>query len=168
MLLGASIAVSIGVASIAVMWAMGGTKLLIMLVQRMWMGGTSFPLLAVPFFILAGNLMNRGGVTIRIFNVARVLVGGIRGGLAHMTAMEATPMLTAMEAPSSINATMARSTTTENILRLPLLPARQTSRCRPCGKAGSHETRLPLARGLHVAEELAPGLVTDPFLQLGV
>ncbi|HTX55158.1 MAG TPA: TRAP transporter large permease [Candidatus Baltobacteraceae bacterium] len=84
MLCGASIAVSIGVASIAVMWAMGGSKLLIMLVQRMWMGGTSFPLLAVPFFILAGNLMNRGGVTIRIFDVARVLVGGIRGGLAHM------------------------------------------------------------------------------------
>ena len=89
MLLGTSIAVSIGVASIAVMWAMGGSKLLIMLVQRMWMGGTSFPLLAVPFFILAGNLMNRGGVTIRIFNVARAVVGGIRGGLAHMVIVAA-------------------------------------------------------------------------------
>jgi tripartite ATP-independent transporter DctM subunit len=71
------------------MWAMGGTKLLIMLVQRMWMGGTSFPLLAVPFFVLAGNLMNRGGVTNRIFDVARVLVGGIRGGLAHMVIVAA-------------------------------------------------------------------------------
>jgi tripartite ATP-independent transporter DctM subunit len=51
--------------------------------QRMVGGLDSFPLLAVPFFILAGNLMNSGGITDRLVAFARVLVGRITGGLAH-------------------------------------------------------------------------------------
>jgi len=51
--------------------------------QRMFTGIDSFPLMAVPFFILAGDLMNRGGTTIRLINFANSLVGHIRGGLAH-------------------------------------------------------------------------------------
>ena len=66
------------------MYATGGTDLLQMLIQRMWSGATSFPLLAVPFFTLAGNLMNTGGVTRRIFSVANVMVGRVHGGLAHV------------------------------------------------------------------------------------
>lgn len=56
---------------------------LIMVVQRMVEGLDNFPLLAVPFFILAGNLMNTGGITDRLVIFARVLVGHITGGLAH-------------------------------------------------------------------------------------
>jgi len=48
---------------------------------RMFGGIDSFPLLAVPFFILAGELLNIGGVTTRLVNLAKVLVGHIRGGL---------------------------------------------------------------------------------------
>jgi C4-dicarboxylate transporter DctM subunit len=51
--------------------------------QRMVGGLDSFPLLAVPFFILAGNLMNSGGITERLVTFARVLVGRVTGGLAH-------------------------------------------------------------------------------------
>ncbi|MDD3513329.1 MAG: TRAP transporter large permease, partial [Synergistaceae bacterium] len=51
--------------------------------QRMFTGIDSFPLMAVPFFILAGDLMNRGGTTVRIIGFANSLVGHIRGGLAH-------------------------------------------------------------------------------------
>ncbi len=51
--------------------------------QRMFTGIDSFPLMAVPFFILAGDLMNRGGTTIRLINFANSLVGHIRGGLGH-------------------------------------------------------------------------------------
>ena len=51
--------------------------------QRMVVGLDNFPLLAVPFFILAGNLMNSGGITDRLVAFARVLVGTITGGLAH-------------------------------------------------------------------------------------
>jgi tripartite ATP-independent transporter DctM subunit len=54
------------------------------LVQRMIGGIDTFPLLAIPFFILAGNLMNTGGVTERLVRFSRALVGHIRGGLAHV------------------------------------------------------------------------------------
>src|SRR6195952_1269152 len=54
------------------------------LAQRMIAGVESFPLLAVPFFILAGNLMNIAGVTGRIYKFAVALVGWMRGGLGHV------------------------------------------------------------------------------------
>ena len=53
-------------------------------VHRMISGVDSFPLLAVPFFILAGNLMNNAGITNRIFEMATSLVGWLRGGLGHV------------------------------------------------------------------------------------
>jgi len=53
-------------------------------VHRMIGGIDSFPLLAVPFFILAGNLMNNAGITNRIFNFALSLVGWLKGGLGHV------------------------------------------------------------------------------------
>ena len=53
-------------------------------VQRLIGGIDTFPLLAIPFFILAGNLMNTGGITDRLVRFARALVGHIRGGLAHV------------------------------------------------------------------------------------
>ena len=52
--------------------------------HRVINGVDSFPLLAVPFFILAGNLMNSAGITERIFNFALALVGWMRGGLGHV------------------------------------------------------------------------------------
>lgn len=53
-------------------------------IHRMVGGIDSFPLLAVPFFILAGNLMNNAGITNRIYNYALALVGWLRGGLGHV------------------------------------------------------------------------------------
>src|SRR5512145_1459478 len=53
-------------------------------VHRMIGGVDSFPLLAVPFFIFAGNLMNSAGITNRIYNFALSLVGWLRGGLGHV------------------------------------------------------------------------------------
>src|ERR1051325_9677526 len=53
-------------------------------VHRMISGIDSFPLLAVPFFILAGNLMNNAGITNRIYNFALSLVGWLKGGLGHV------------------------------------------------------------------------------------
>jgi tripartite ATP-independent transporter DctM subunit len=53
-------------------------------IQRMIGGIDTFPLLAIPFFILAGNLMNTGGVTARLVAFSKALVGHIRGGLAHV------------------------------------------------------------------------------------
>lgn len=56
----------------------------LVVLHRMVNGVDSFPLLAVPFFILAGNLMNTAGITNRIFNFAKACVGWMRGGLGHV------------------------------------------------------------------------------------
>jgi len=57
------------------------------ILHRMAGGIDSFPLLAVPFFILAGNLMNSAGITNRIYDFAVALCGWMRGGLAHVNIM---------------------------------------------------------------------------------
>ncbi len=77
--------------------AMAGASLLYVLlvdktppfvvIHRMISGIDSFPLLAVPFFILAGNLMNNAGVTNRIYNYALSLVGWLKGGLGHVNVL---------------------------------------------------------------------------------
>ncbi len=81
--LGMSVALTLGVSSL-VQLQLDGTPLAV-IAQRMTKSiSDSFPLLAVPFFIFAGNLMNTGGITERIFSFARVLVGHFRGGLGHV------------------------------------------------------------------------------------
>ena len=52
--------------------------------QRLYSGMESFTLLSIPFFILAGELMDRVGITVRLFNMARALVGHFRGGLGQV------------------------------------------------------------------------------------
>jgi tripartite ATP-independent transporter DctM subunit len=55
--------------------------------HRMIAGADSFPMMAIPFFLLAGSLMNTGGVTRRLVNFAAALVGKMPGGLAHVTVL---------------------------------------------------------------------------------
>src|ERR671913_2067808 len=81
MVIGVPIAISLALTAVATMYWMGGTDLMIMLAQRMYASTTSFPLLAIPFFIFAGNLMNTGGMTHRMFAVAHLMVGRIHGGV---------------------------------------------------------------------------------------
>ena len=61
-------------------------------IQNMWDGANSFPLLAVPFFMLAGEFMNAGGMTRRIIVMAMAWVGHIRGGLGYVAVMAAVIM----------------------------------------------------------------------------
>ena len=53
-------------------------------IQRMVSGPNTYSLLAIPFFVFAGNLMNTGGVTTRIFNFCESIVGSVKGGLGHV------------------------------------------------------------------------------------
>lgn len=76
------VSISLGIATLVGFWMIGIPPAVIP--SRMIDGVDSFALLAVPFFILAGNLMNAGGVTERIFAFARALVGWISGGLAQV------------------------------------------------------------------------------------
>src|SRR2546421_11052883 len=83
MLLGLPVALAMAVSSLVYILVTGITPD-VTLAQRMIAGVESFPLLAVPFFILAGNLMNIAGVTGRIYSFAVALVGWMRGGLGHV------------------------------------------------------------------------------------
>jgi len=71
-----------GASLIYILWT--GTLPPFVVIHRMVNGIDSFPLLAVPFFILAGNLMNNAGITNRIFDMAMALVGWLKGGLGHV------------------------------------------------------------------------------------
>ncbi|WP_283647085.1 TRAP transporter large permease [Marinovum algicola] len=82
LILGVPVAVALGGASLAYIMIKGLPDVL--LIHRMIGGIDSFPLLAIPFFILAGHLMNTGGITTKIFAFARSLVGWLPGGLGHV------------------------------------------------------------------------------------
>lgn len=79
------IVVAIAGTAIVFFIGMGQGNFLAMLPQRMYSGSNGFVLLAVPFFILAGNLMNTGGITSRIFRFAKALVGHVPGGLGQVS-----------------------------------------------------------------------------------
>jgi C4-dicarboxylate transporter DctM subunit len=78
------IAFSMGLASILGL-LMKGTIPLVIVPQKIFTGSDSFPLLAVPFFILAGALMDTGGISLRLVNLARALVGHFRNGLGMVS-----------------------------------------------------------------------------------
>ncbi|MFP5405260.1 MAG: TRAP transporter large permease subunit, partial [Gammaproteobacteria bacterium] len=80
---GIPIAIAMALGSLIYIWLTGTTPALTV-VHRMVGGVDSFPLLAVPFFILAGNLMNSAGITNRIYAFALNLVGWMKGGLGHV------------------------------------------------------------------------------------
>jgi len=80
---GTPLAFTLGISSLAALIAQGGVPLAVV-TQRMFVAVDSFSLLAIPFFILAGELMNSGGITQRLVDFADKLVGHIVGGLSHV------------------------------------------------------------------------------------
>lgn len=86
MLLIIDVPIAIGLAMSAVIVLAASSEIpLVMLPQKMFAAMDSFPLMAAPFFILAGKLMEQGGISERLVQFANSLVGGIRGGLAHVS-----------------------------------------------------------------------------------
>lgn len=82
LLFGVPVAVALGAASLGYIAVKGLPDVL--LIHTMIGGIDSFPLLAIPLFIMAGHLMNTGGITEKIFTFARALVGWLPGGLGHV------------------------------------------------------------------------------------
>jgi tripartite ATP-independent transporter DctM subunit len=82
MFLRVPIAIALGLSSLTYILISG--QPVVLLAHTTLNGMDSFPLLAIPFFILAGGLMNSGGITKRIFGFARALVGWAHGGLGHV------------------------------------------------------------------------------------
>lgn len=83
MLVGAPIAIALGVAGITGMYDMGGAHFASLAPSKIFNGLNIFPFLAMPFFILAGEIMNHTGITNRLVYLSEALVGHFRGGLAH-------------------------------------------------------------------------------------
>ncbi|WP_019402258.1 MULTISPECIES: TRAP transporter large permease [unclassified Chelatococcus] len=82
------IAFALGLSSLATAWYLGVPSLLV--AQRMVNGLYSFTFLAVPFFILAGQIMSEGGISERLVRFADIIVGRIRGGLAQVNIFAST------------------------------------------------------------------------------
>lgn len=83
MFLGIPVAISLGVASVAALYFMSSIPLSL-ITQSMFSSMNSFIMVAVPLFILAGNLMDRGGVGDKIFGFANSMVGWMPGGMGHV------------------------------------------------------------------------------------
>lgn len=114
-LLGMPLAFAIGIAALAGLWA--GDFNFSVLPERMMYAVDSFPLMAIPFFMLAGELLVLGGAMSRIIALANSLVGRVRGGLAHVTILSAmglsavsgTAVATASALGSTLIPTLAKS-----------------------------------------------------------
>lgn len=102
--LSVSVAVSIGIASILGLLSMGNVPMVV-IPKEMFSSLDKFPLLAVPFFILAGKLMEEGGISNRLVDFAKSLVGGIQGGLAASCVI--TCLIFAAVSGSSVATTFA-------------------------------------------------------------
>eukprot|EP01136_Pigoraptor_vietnamica_P033355 Opistho-1_new@96142 len=89
MAFGMPIAFALLVCGVALMVHLGNFDTQI-LAQNMLEGVNNYPLMAVPFFMLAGELMNAGGLSARIVKVADALVGHVRGGLGYVAIIAAT------------------------------------------------------------------------------
>jgi tripartite ATP-independent transporter DctM subunit len=98
-----SVAVSIGLSAVLGIQITGANKLLI--VKEMFGSINKFPLAAIPFFILAGNLMEGGGISRRLVEFARSIVGGVQGGLPMTCVL--TCMIFAAVSGSSVATTFA-------------------------------------------------------------
>ena len=83
LLLGMPVGFALGIAGLVGIFDMGGGRFLMMAPDRMFAGLDLFPFLAMPFFILAGEIMNRSGITTNLVLFASALVGWMRGGMAH-------------------------------------------------------------------------------------
>ena len=88
LLAGVPIAVALAVSSICAILPVLNTGAAVLTgAQRIFSGISVFSLLAIPFFILAGNIMNKGGIAIRLINFAKLFTGSIPGALAHTNAV---------------------------------------------------------------------------------
>lgn len=84
LIIGTPISISVGISSFAAMLSiLPAQGAIVTSAQRMFVGLDSFALLAIPFFILAGNIMNNGGIAIRLINFSKIISGFLPGSLAQ-------------------------------------------------------------------------------------
>ncbi|CAI9005736.1 C4-dicarboxylate transporter, DctM subunit [Brevibacillus sp. IT-7CA2] len=89
LILNVPIGVALGL-SVVVVFMLEGNIPLLVVIQKMFNGTDSFPLMAIPFFLLAGKLMETGGISARLIRFANTIVGNLPGGLAIVAVMGCT------------------------------------------------------------------------------
>lgn len=136
MALGIPIAFSLLLCGAALMWHMDMFDAQI-LAQNVINGADSFPLLAVPFFMLAGEIMNAGGLSRRIVNFALTLVGHIKGGLGYV-AIVAAVLMAALSGSAVADAAALAA------LLLPMMVAAGHDKARSAGLLASASIIAPV------------------------
>ena len=136
MAIGVPIAFSLLLCGAALMWHMNMFDAQI-LAQNVIEGANSFPLLAVPFFMLAGEVMNAGGLSRRIVNFAMALVGHIKGGLGYVTIIAAVIM-------ASLSGSAVADAAALTALLLPMMVAAGHDRARSAGLIASAGIIAPI------------------------
>lgn len=129
MAIGIPIAFSLLICGVALMWHLDMFDAQI-LAQNLLEGSNSFPLLAVPFFMLAGEIMNAGGLSRRIVNFAMACVGHIKGGLGYVTIMAAVIM-------AALSGSAVADAAALSALLLPMMVAAGHDRARSAGLIAS-------------------------------
>ncbi|QMJ71165.1 TRAP transporter large permease subunit [Escherichia fergusonii] len=113
MFIGLPIAFSLIICALSLMYFLDMTDIQI-ITQNMWNGANNFPLLAVPFFMLAGEFMNAGGMTKRIIGIAMTWVGHVRGGMGYVAVFAAIIM-------ASLSGSAAADTAALAAILLPMM-----------------------------------------------
>ena len=88
LMLGLPVVFGLLAAPALLLWMNGQERDIVLLYRNVYEGMNSFPLMAIPFFMLAGELMNRGGISARIVGFAQAMVGHFRGGLAQVNVVD--------------------------------------------------------------------------------
>ena len=109
MLLSVPVAVVLGITAIWYIWESNNLILYDSFAQKMFSGLENYGLLAIPLFMLTGELMNEGGMTRRLITLARVFVGGFRGGLAYINLLANMFMAAIIGSATAQIAVMARA-----------------------------------------------------------
>ncbi len=169
MALGIPIAFSLLLCGAALMWHLNMFDAQI-LAQNVVNGADSFPLLAVPFFMLAGELMNQGGLSRRIVNLALAMVGHVQGGLGYVTIVAACLM-------AALSGSAVADAAALTALLLPMMVAAGHDKARSAGLLASASIIAPVippsigfvifgvAGGVSISKLFLAGIV--PGLLLG-
>jgi TRAP-type transport system large permease protein len=136
MALGIPIAFSLLICGAALMWHLNMFDAQI-LAQNVINGADSFPLLAVPFFMLAGEIMNVGGLSKRIVNLALAMVGHIKGGLGYVTIIAACLM-------AALSGSAVADAAALTALLLPMMVAAGHDKARSAGLIASAGIIAPI------------------------
>lgn len=136
MALGIPISYALLLCGTALMWHLGTFDAQI-LAQNVITGADSFPLLAVPFFMLAGEIMNAGGLSRRIVAVAMALVGHVRGGLGYVAILAAIMM-------SALSGSAVADAAALTALLLPMMHSAGHDRARTAGLLASASVLGPI------------------------